>query len=220
MIALDTITNLTTAVVCVGRTSGTRPGELNIDPLTQIIEMPDIQQNPDGIVLSSMRNQLVATISPTRLQFQDRSQEQPARPDFPNRIVRVVDVFRKSVDLTLTAVGIVFEVHAGSDNATLPSQELQSFVKDDVFVGTRYDLMGASMRVWYTHGGRQYDLRVEPIGNQYEGREYFVRLHTHIPLSPPSNMSEEWLSEALRKEHNDLRSVLTRINRQAGRTTR
>ncbi len=219
MIATDTIVNTSTTVVYVGSPAEPVPESIDIDPqmLTQFIELPEIQPNPDGLVLSSMRNQLVATINPLRLQFQDRSQEEPARPDFTSRVIGIMDQMRNSIGLTPTAVGIIFEIRAGSDSTELPSQELKSLVKDDLFAGTRYETIGASLRVWYTHGGRRYDLRVEPVGNQFDGQGYYGRLHVHIELDEQNDGSEEWLSQALRKEYNDLKRVLSRINEQAGR---
>lgn len=218
MIAIETITNLTTAVVCVGNPSSPTAVDINLDALTQIIEMPDVQQNPDGFVLSSMRNQLVVNINPARLQFQDRSQEEPARPDFPARVLQTVDFFRNSIGFSLTAVGIVFEVRANSGDARLPSEELQTIVTHDLFSGTRYKTIGASLRTWYAHDVRQYDLRVEPVGNQFEGQGYFGRLHVHIPLRGNDEAQVDWLSQALRKEYNDFKTVLTRINQQMARS--
>ena len=220
MIALDTIANLATTVVFVSRPLVPPPGAINIDQqaLNQWIELPDIQQKPQGVELSSMRNQLVATINPARLEFVDRSQEEPTRPDFPNRVTGIADYIRNSINLTFAAVGITFEVAAGSNSVNLPSQELQTFLKDDLFEGTRYDTIGASLRVWYASGGRQYDLRVEPMENRYEAQSYYGRLHVHIPLATQTDVTEEWLTQAIRREYNDLKRVLERINQSTKAT--
>ena len=215
MIALDTIANLTTTVVYVARPQGPPPGAINIDQqaLSQWIELPDIQQRPQGVELSSMRNQLVATINPTRLEFVDRSQDEPTRSDFPGRVTGIGNYIRDSINFILSAVGITFEVTARPNTANLPSQELQALLNDGFLDGTRYDAIGASLRVWYASDDRQYDLRVEPAPNQYEGKGYYGRLHVHIPLAPQTEVNEEWLSQALRKEFNDLKRVLERISK-------
>lgn len=215
MIALDTIANLTTTVVYVAPPPSSPQDDTNIDQqaVNRWIELPVVQNKPQGVEFSSMRNQFVATINPTRLEFVDRSQEEPTRPDFPNRVTGIGDYIRNSWNLTFAAVGITYEIAAGSNSDNLPSQELLTFLNDDLFEGTRYDTIGASLRVWFESGGRSRDLRVEPAGNQFEGQTYYGRLHVHIPLAPETKVNEEWLSQTLRSEYNDFKRVLERINR-------
>ena len=217
MIALETITKLTTTVVFIAQPAGILPRFMDINPqsLVSLVEMPDIQTNSDGIVLSSMRNQMVAMMNPPRLEFQDLSQEEPVRPDFAGRVARIMEQLGESNDFAITAAGITFETGADSDNTELPSQEMRNFVNDDLFAGTRYQTIGASLRFWYSHGTREYDLRLEPDGNQREGQGYFFRLHVHLASFPEGVVREEWLSENLRKEYNDFKTVLALIKSRA-----
>ncbi len=223
MIALETTTKLTSSVVFIVQpTDSTRP-TMEIEPqtLSSYVEIPNIKSNQDGLTLSSMRNQMVATMNLPRLEFQDLSHEEPARPDFPFRVSGIMDQLRASNDFAVEAAGITFEARADADSgdAELPSQDMRCFLKEDLLVGTRYKTAGASLRFWYSHDVRLFDLRIEPVGNHYEGQGYFCRLHVHIASFPESGVTEEWLTENLRKEYNDFKTVLAHINRQAKEKT-
>ncbi|MCY4474424.1 MAG: hypothetical protein OXC83_03190 [Chloroflexi bacterium] len=217
MIAIDSIIKLNTSVVFVTRNAEVGLGVpgllLGANPLglNQIIEDPDAQQSADGLVLSSMRNQFVATISANRLQFDDRSEERPARQDFPDRVTRAAEFIGRSSNQAYSAVVIIFEIEASPAINVLPSETmLNLFVKPDVLAGTRYNAMGAAARLWYSADDRTYEFRLEPRGNQYNGRDYFAHLNIGVML-PGTVPSPAWLSRVLYEEYEEFKSFLSEI---------
>ena len=183
---------------------------LGADPigLNQIIDAPEPRQSNDSLVLSSMRSQLIVTIGPNRIQFDDASGQQPTREDFANRVSQAAEYIRSLSDQVYTAVGLNFDIEWEPDHEDLPSKVmLDRFVKESTLHESGYDAIGASTRLWYVARDRIYDLRIEPRGNQYDGRNYFAHLNVHIRLegeTPPA----EWHSQALKEEYRDFLRVL------------
>ena len=215
MIAPDSITKLTTAVVYVARDPILDAGGLllgaNLVALSRIIESPEPLPTPTGGLLMSMRNQLTVSIELNRLQFVDGSGEMPARADFPDRVHRAAEYIGRQSDQTYSAVGLNFDIEAAADADELPSKAiLNRLARREAFEGTRYGVAGAATRFWYGRHDRRYDLRVEPRGNQYESESYFAHLNVHIELGREKT-SEEWLSQTLREEYADFIETLTRI---------
>lgn len=217
MIAIDSIIKLNTSVVFVSSSAELglgSPGLLlgaNPSGLNEIIEDPVPQQSADGIVLSSMRNQIVVTIGSNRLQFDDRSGEQPAREDFPARVARAAEFIGGSSNQTYSAVGFIFEIEAKPAIDALPSQAmLRYFVKPEVLANTEYEAIGASARLWYSAQGRTYEFRLEPRGNQYNSQDYFAHLNVGITLLGPVP-SPTWLSQGLYQEYEDFKRLLSSL---------
>ena len=216
MLEADSITKLTTSVVFVAGAGGALegPGLLlgtEMVGLSQIIEAPEPRQSLDGIVLSSMRNQLTVTISPNRLVFVDASGGAPARTDFPARVAEAAEYIGRQSDQSYSAVGLNFEIELEAEDEELPSRVmLFRLVKEDALAGTGYEAIGASARLWYVARDRIHDLRIEPRGNQFDGREYFAQLSVNMALEVEGD-SGEWLSQALNEEYSDFRRVLTEV---------
>ena len=217
MIAIDSITKINTAVVYAVSQSELGPGVLGLlagaDPigLSQIIDVPEPRQSSDGIVLSSMRNQLIVTIAASKLQFDDRSSEEPVRHDFASRVVSAAEYIGSLSTMTYTAVGLNFDIESKSASEELPSQAvLARLFKDDVFTGTEFNAMGAAARLWYTASNRMYDLRIEPRGNQFDGNNYFAHLNAHIVLEGEM-LSAQRLSRALDEEYDGFKRVLMEV---------
>ena len=189
---------------------GTDPTGLN-----QIIDALEPLPSHDGLTLtlSSMRNQLTVTISPDRLVFDDRSGEEPTRTDFPDRVVKAAEYIGIQSNQVFAAVGLNFDIESEShdDDDELPSKAmLDRIVKEDVLKETGYDVIGASARLWYVARDRVHDLRIEPEGSQYDGREYHAHLNVHMVLDGEMP-SAEWLSQALNEEYIDFMRVLTKV---------
>ena len=223
MIAIETISKLKTSVVFVAGQLEPGPGVLGLlvgaDPvgLGNIIDAPEPRQSPQGLILASIRNQLIVRVSANRLQFEDHSSEEPARSDFANRAVRATEYIGRLSNLTYTAVGITYEIESSPGNEELPSRAmLNRFIRDDVFIGTKYSAIGATTRLWYTGPDRLYDLRIEPRGNQLDGSNYYALLHAHIELEGDVP-SEQWLSGSMQEEYNGFKKVLTEILNPEGR---
>ena len=217
MIAIDSIIKIGTSVVFVtGETQlglGVPGLLLGANPLglNEIIEDPEVQQSAEGLVLSSMRNQLVATIDMNRLQFDDRSGEQPARQDFPDRVSRAAEFICRSSNQAYSAVGIIFEIEARPAVNVLPSNAmLNRFVKPDVLANTKYEAIGASARLWYSADDRTYEFRLEPRGNQYNGRDYFGHLNVGMRLSGTAP-SSDMMSRILYEEYENFKRLLAEI---------
>ncbi len=219
MISIDSVKKLNTSIIYLARARD-EPSDpfgqgllLGADPigLNPIIDAPEPRQSADGLVLSSMRSQLIVTIGPNRIQFGDASGEEPAREDFPDRVTQAAEYIRSLSGQVYTAVGLNFDVEWEPDHEDLPSKAmLDRFVKEGTLKDTGYDAIGASARLWYVARDRIYDLRIEPMGNQYDGRNYFAHLNVHIGLEGETP-SAEWLSRALKEEYGDFMRVLTEV---------
>ena len=164
-----------------------------------------------------MRNQLIVKISPTRLEFEDHSSEEPARDDFANRVVNVAQHISRLSSITYTAVGFNFGIESNSANEELPIQAvLKRFIRDDVLLGSKYSMIGAATRLWYTGHRRVYDLRIEPRGNQPDRDVYYALLNAHIELE--GNVpTEQWLSLAMQEEYDGFKTILTETLNHEGR---
>ena len=195
---------------------------LGVDPagLSQIIDVPEPSPIPDGFLLSSMRNQLTVAVRSNRLDFDDGSGEMPARVDFPTRVAQTAGHIATQTAQSYAAVGFVFEIEAEPEDEELPSRAvLDRLVREDVLGGSGYNAIGASARLWYVARDRLHDLRIEPRGNQYEGRNYFASLSVY--LDPGNEVpSTEWLVQALDEEYGDFMRVLAQILRPEGGSNR
>ena len=218
MLAIDSIDKIDTAVIYVaGSLEGIQGGPGLIlgaaDPIgiRQFIDAPEPQESNEAFVLSSMRNQLVVAVSPDRVIFRDASGETPTRADFPGRISRVAEYIGGISNLEYTSVDLNFVVEASSGTVEMPSESIQRrFVRGDVLMDTENEVIGASVRLWYVARERRYDLRIEPLGNDYDGSEFFAHLKVHIELETQTP-SEEWLSRALSEEYDYFITTLTEI---------
>ena len=217
MIATDSITKLNTSVVYVA--GDMEPGLMGpglllgaeLTGLSQIIDAPEPRPSPEGVILSSMRNQLTVTINSNRLVFGDASGEEPAREDFPGRVAQAAEYIGRQSSQIYTTIGLNFEIESESDDKELPSHVmLDRLVREDTLNDTEYDLVGASARLWYVAHDRLHDLRIEPRGNQYDGLMYFAGLSVRIMLEDKWP-SAEWLSQALNEEYGDFERVLTKV---------
>ena len=224
MIAIDSIAKINTSVVYVVSQLELGPGVFGLLAgadllgLSQIIDAPEPRQTSDGLVLSSMRNQLIVTIGADKLQFDDRSSEEPVRHDFASRAVSAAEYIGSLSTMTYTAVGLNFDIESRSASDELPSQAvLDRLIKDDVLTGTKYSVIGASGRLWYAASNRTYDLRIEPRGNQLDGNNYFAHLNAHMVLER-GMPSAQWLSRALVEEYDGFKKVLMEIMNQEERS--
>ena len=213
MVAADLITKLNTSVVYV-TTGLDDPGLLigaNPSVLNDIIDTPEPLPSPTGITLSSMRSQLTVDISPNRLAFADRSGENPTRVDFPARVASVAEYVGRQSDQIYSAVGLNFEIEWKPDDERLPAKVmLGRIVNDDALLSTGYDIVGASVSLWYIARGMRHHLRVEPKGNQYDALNFYANLNIHVNLENQIP-SAEWLSRALDEEYKDFTKVLTEV---------
>ena len=158
-----------------------------------------------------MRSQLIVTIGPSILEFGDASGEEPAREDFPNRVAQAAEYIGSLSNQVYTAIGLNFGIESEPDTEDLPSKVMLDWlVKEDALKDTGYDVIGASARLWYVARDRMHDLRIEPRGNQYDGRNYFAHLNVHIELEGEMP-SAEWLSQALKEEYADFMRVLSEV---------
>lgn len=176
--------------------------------LGQFIDAPEVQQSAEGVVFSSMRNQLKLTVSPEKLTFEDGSEGTPVRNDFPHRVAGAAKHISETSGLPFAAIGLTFEVEARSAGDSLPSNAiLQGLIKKGIV--SRYGAIGAAVRLWYIAGGLMHSLRLEPRGNQLEGSPYFGHVHVHVELV--ETPSGSWLSGALEEAYGDFTRVLTNI---------
>ena len=176
--------------------------------LAQFIDAPEVQQSPDGVVFSSMRNQLKLTVSPEKMIFEDGSDESPAREDFPHRVAGAAKHVSETSGLPLAAVGLTFEVEAKPADGSLPSNAILHGLIEKGTV-SRYGAVGAAVRLWYIAGGRTHSLRLEPRGNQLDGFPYFGQIHVQVELAEAPSGS--WLSQNMLEAFDDFKRTLTDI---------
>ena len=179
--------------------------------LSQIIGAPEVQQSPEGLVLASMRNQLIVTINASNLVFADASGEKPTRGDFPNRVAEVAAYVGSQSSQFYAAVGLSFGIESNPADNVLPSRAILSrLVKEEALKEKGYGVIGASTRFWYIAHDRRYDLRIEPRGSLHDSSNYFAQMDVHIALKGEMP-SAEWLSQALNDEYDDFKGVLTEV---------
>ena len=218
MIAQESITKLQTAVVYLAHTPGAgSPGLLlgaDLTGMSQLIDFPEpLDVSPGQLVLSSMRNQFTATVSTGAVQLEDGSAEVPVRADFAERAAQVAEHIGTQSGHSYSAVGLNFAIEAEpADEALPPAAVLGRLVKRNALEDAGYEPIGASARFWYAARNRRYDLRVEPRGNQPDGRNYFAHLTVHMELTGDAP-SSGWLSQALNEEYRNLIRILTDILR-------
>ena len=184
-----------------------------VDPIgmRQFIDAPELQDSDEGLMLSSMRNQLVVAIYPDRAIFRDASGEVPTRDDFPARIASLAEYIAGISDLDYESVEIDFVIEASSNGEELPSAAiLDRFVRSDVLRDTDKEAIGATVRLWYVASDRRYEIRIEPRGNEYDGNDYFAHIEVHIFLGGETP-SEEWLTRTLRDEYSHFITTLSEI---------
>ncbi len=217
MIAADSITKISTTVVystgdveeeLVG------PGLLlgaDLLGLSQFIDAPEVRQSTEGLVLSSMRNQLTVIVSPSSLAFVDGSDEEPVREDFPSRVAEVAEYIGSRSGQTYSTVSFDFEIESNEEEKESPLSQiiLNRLVKEDALNEIGYDAIGASARLWYAARDRVHELRIEPGETQYDSLYYYAGLGVHIELEtvPPA----KWLLRALHEEYDDFKRVLAKV---------
>ena len=213
MITQESVEKLQTTVVYLARDPAP-PGLLlgaELPGLSQLMDYPEPNASPGGVVLSSMRNQLTVTVNQNTLGFNDGSSERPARLDFPERVARIAEHVGTQSGQSYGDVWFTFAIEARPGDGALPSEAILSrLVRRDALKGAGYDAAGASVGFWYLAHDRWHDLRVEPRENQYDGPNYFALLNVHMDTRGQVP-SAEWLSQALAEEYLDFMRVLANI---------
>ncbi len=220
MIALDSINKLKTSVVYVTDSSGREPDLgllIGADPdvMRRFIDAPEASPSAaGGVVLTSMRNQFKVTIDANRLDFDDGSEQLPARSDFPERVATTAEHIVRQSDKICSAIGLNFHIEAASDDGELPSNAvLARLTRVDRLNSVGYKAIGVSARFWYEAGDsekKRYDLRLEPRGSQYAGANYFASLNVHFALSG-GVPSVDWLSDGLNAEYREFLRILMQL---------
>ena len=85
-------------------------------------------------------------------------------------------------------------------------------MKGNLLQSTQYAATGAAARLWYTDGKSRYDLRGEPMENQYDGTDFYAHLNVHIALRPETP-NPDWILQALHTEFDAFKAVLAWIFR-------
>lgn len=205
----DSLTKRHTSIVVVIREP--KP-ELNFGhgQLSLIVTEPEIRQEANSIVVSSMANQFQMIINPIRIQFTDKSEKLPARKDFAERVVKLVDWISQSNKIDLSSLGLNFDLILKRGESNRASEYIRDrFVNAGIFATTGYKLIGASVRLWYMARGIRHYLYIEPLGNSYDAEEFYAHINVHYKQPTPFNSS--WLTTAIMEEYKDFRKVLSTV---------
>lgn len=178
--------------------------------LEQVVKAPEVKVQGDELVVSSMPNQFEMVMNPRRTRFVDRSDQMPTRGDFTESVARIADILVRTNNIVYKGLGLNFEVNIAPLGDRLAREVIsERFINSTNFSSTGYDLVGASVRIWYIARERRHFLYIEPLGNNYSETHYYSHLNIHYDF-PDTLPDSEWLSHIISEEYEDFKTVLSR----------
>ena len=218
MISSESINSLNTSIVLQASSGDSPFGEpglllgAGMDGLGQFIDNLEVQPSPEGPpILVSMQNQLTLFIAPSIMVFRDASGEKPCREDFPRRVAQVAKHVSNMSRLTYDKLGMRFEIEFDPTDEELPSRAtLRRLVRKESLDEIGYDVVGASVRLWYIARGCLHILHIDPRENEHDSKEYSALSAVQFEFRTTAP-SAEWLLHTLDEEYIDSLKVLSHV---------
>ena len=213
MFAIDTVEKTdTSVVVLLAPKTQVPPPEFDPAELLQFVTLHEIRPGlTGGLIITSVRNQIVISLDPSKIQFQDLSSSVPASDDFVERTSRIVNYLLDRLSADLKAIGLNFTVAVDSSVPDLQAKALLPLVNDKILRDSDAEGLGASTRLWFKSKGVRYELRIEPLGNDLNAAKFFAYVNSHFDAEPLA-LSEDWLARSLREQFDEFLGFLNRIN--------
>lgn len=183
---------------------------LDSKELEQVIKAPDVKVEGEGLMISSMPSQLEIILSPERTRFVDKSDKIPARSDFAEKVVRITDILIRTNNVAYSGFGLNFDVNIKPLEGRLAREVISDrFISSESLTSTGYDLVGASVCLWYIARERRHRLQISPLGNNYSENRYYCHLNVNYDISDTFPDSE-WLAQTISEEYEDFKNVLSK----------
>jgi hypothetical protein len=178
--------------------------------LEQVIKVTDVKVEGDDLIVLSIPSQLEMTITPYRVRFVDKSAEIPARSDFTEKVVQIVDILRRANNVVYSGFGLNFDVDIQPLGDRLAREViLDRFINSKSFASTGYNLVGASVEVWYIARERRHSLHIRPLGGNYSEIRYYCHLNAHFDITD-ALPDAKWLAQTIGEEYEDFKDVLSK----------
>ncbi len=181
--------------------------------VSSVIDMPEVSLEGEILTITSMRNQLKVVIEGNRRMIcQDMSGDSPIRSDFPDRILRLADLWQKSTGAAFVSIGINFDAKLVPESDTRPSSViLNRLIRSDAFRNTNYTLLGASVRFWYEADGNRHFLYLEPERNSLSAARFNIHLNASHAVKSDALPTAEDFRNLVDHEFADLKRVLEAV---------
>ena len=153
------------------------------DPAASVIGQ-DAGGQPSVIEITSMRDQVVITISGGKVQFQDKSDKTPGSSRLPTIVYGFLDLLKKQGLSSYRAYGINFDVAFDAKGDQSASEVIaERYVnKDALSQKGQIGVRGAGLRLWFTHVDATCDLKVEPRLGKIDAPRFFAHINYHFEL--------------------------------------
>ena len=188
--ALPDLEKLDTAVVvlsAVKQNVAVSSEELGVfmrEPTVSVAQSPGTT-DPQAFQITSLRDQVVITISGSKIQFQDQSDSTPGTGKLPDIVQGFLELMRNQGVDRFRAYGINFDVAFDSRGDQTAAEVIADrFLKRDV-LSRRGDInvAQAGVRLFFTHGDANCDLKIEPRQGKLESPRFFAHINYNFVLA-------------------------------------
>ena len=153
------------------------------DPVASVLGQ-DAGGQPSVLELTSMRDQVVITISGGKVQFQDKSDDQPGSSRLPRIVYDFLGLLQKQGLSRYRAYGINFDVafDAKGDQSAAEIIAERYVNKDALSQKGQINVRGAGLQLWFNHVDAVCDLKVEPRLGKIDAPRFYAHINYHFEL--------------------------------------
>ena len=153
------------------------------DPAASVIGQ-DAAGQPSHIEITSMRDQVIITISGGKVQFQDKSEKTPGSSRLPTIVYGFLDLLQKQGLTRYRAYGINFDVAFDAKGDQSASEVIaEKYVnKDALSQKGQINVRGAGLQLWFNHVDAVCDLKVEPRLGKMDAPRFYAHINYHFEL--------------------------------------
>ena len=161
---------------------------LSGDEIGSILRDADVQamgQPAQQMQLTSLREQVRVILLGGQFIFEDRSADLPPRARLPEIVDQFVRLFASKGVSQFRAYGFNFDVAFDAPGSSLAAQlVMERFLKPDEFSRrASITLKGAGLRLYFSCGEANCDLRIEPRENKLDAPMSFSHINYHYDLA-------------------------------------
>ena len=153
------------------------------DPAASVLAQ-DAGGQPSVLEITSMRDQVVITISGGKVQFQDKSDETPGSSRLPRIVYDFLGLLQKQGLSRYRAYGINFDVafDARGDQSAAEVIADRYVNKDALSQKGQVNVRGAGLQLWFNHVDAVCDLKVEPRLGKMDAPRFYAHINYHFEL--------------------------------------
>lgn len=155
--------------------------------LAQIVKDPAVTQTPAGIVIASIKDQTVITVTEGKIQFQDQSGKEPVEHRLPEIVDGFMAILRQKGIDSIRAYGLNFDVAFDCRGYPTAGQALADLFLNMEAIQKKSDVSveGAGFKLFFNHAEARCLLNVEPRFEEVATARLFAHINYHYGVDGP-----------------------------------